>query len=149
MQDHNIERPAEADQDELVALWEASVRATHHFLKEEDIVFFKPLIRNEYLSAVHLYVLKNDGAFSGFIGIKDYSIEMLFIHPSQRGTGIGKALTQFAISQLKCTKVDVNEQNQQAIGFYQHMGFKTTGRSDKDGLGKPYPLLHMQLESVV
>jgi putative acetyltransferase len=33
-----------AEYADVVGLWEASVRATHDFLKEEDILFFKPLI---------------------------------------------------------------------------------------------------------
>lgn len=35
------------DYDELIQLWEASVRSTHHFLTEDDIQYYKPLIRNE------------------------------------------------------------------------------------------------------
>lgn len=45
----------------------------------------------------------------------------------------------------RITKVDVNEQNPQAIGFYEKMGFKPIGRSEKDGSGKPYPIIHMSL----
>jgi hypothetical protein len=33
----------------------------------------------------------------------------------------------------------------QALDFYQHIGFSVTGRSPVDGQGKPYPLLHMVL----
>ncbi|MGY0625916.1 MAG: GNAT family N-acetyltransferase, partial [Paraglaciecola chathamensis] len=43
------------------------------------------------------------------------------------------------------TKVDVNEQNPKALGFYQRIGFKVVGRSELDGQGKPYPLLHLAL----
>ncbi len=43
------------------------------------------------------------------------------------------------------TKVDVNEQNPQAVGFYEHMGFRLVSKSELDGEGKPYPILHMQL----
>jgi len=39
--------------------------------------------------------------------------------------------------------VDVNEQNDQAVGFYRKMGFTETGRSPTDDDGRPYPLLHM------
>jgi putative acetyltransferase len=39
----------------------------------------------------------------------------------------------------------VNEQNPQAVGFYEHIGFLITGRSTLDGQGKPFPLLHMKL----
>ena len=43
-------------------------------------------------------------------------------------------------------KVDVNEQNPQALGFYQHYGFEVIDRSPLDGSGKPYPILHMALK---
>jgi putative acetyltransferase len=141
-----IEIPAVSDFVELVSVWEASVRATHDFLKEEDILFFKPLILNEYLKAVNLYCVKNDsGAIAGFMGLGEDSIEMLFIQPSFRGSGIGKALLLFAVNDQKITKVDVNEQNDQAAGFYIKMGFAVKSRSDIDAMGKPYPILHMEL----
>ena len=40
--------------------------------------------------------------------------------------------------------VTVNEQNPQAIGFYEHMGFKVNKRTDLDEQGRPYPLLYMK-----
>ena len=131
---------------QVVDLWEASVRATHYFLKEEDILFFKPLILNEYLKAVELRCVRDkDHNILGFLGVADRKIEMLFIHPDARGKGIGKLLVQYAINQLDVTKVDVNEQNTQAVGFYEHTGFRIISRSEVDGLGKPYPILCMEL----
>lgn len=41
---------------------------------------------------------------------------------------------------------DVNEQNEQAIGFYIYKGFSVAGRSELDGTGKPYPILHLKFE---
>lgn len=38
-----ILRPTPQDYDELLTVWEASVRSTHHFLAEKDIQFYKPL----------------------------------------------------------------------------------------------------------
>ncbi|KYG71610.1 putative acetyltransferase [Roseivirga ehrenbergii] len=131
----------------IVDVWEASVRATHHFLKVEDILYFKPLILNEYLKAVDLRCVRDsDKNIIGFLGVAEQNIEMLFIHPDARGKGIGKSLTEYAIKVLCCIKVDVNEDNEQAVGFYQNMGFKVIGRSELDGTGKPYPLLHMALK---
>lgn len=40
--------------------------------------------------------------------------------------------------------VDVDEQNTQAVGAYQRMGFAVSGRSSVDDAGRPYPLLHMR-----
>ena len=70
---------------------------------------------------------------------------MLFVAPEYRGQGIGKRLLRYAVDELNAERLDVNEQNPQALGFYLHEGFEVTGRSDTDGLGQPYPLLHMTL----
>jgi putative acetyltransferase len=132
---------------ELVIVWEASVRATHHFLQEEDIVYFKPLILNTYLDAVELRCIKLDKKkIVGFLGVTEQNLEMLFILPEYRGKRIGKILLDYSLNTLNVIKVDVNEQNEQAVGFYLHNGFETTGRSELDATGKPYPILHMELE---
>ncbi|MEO0339351.1 MAG: GNAT family N-acetyltransferase [Bacteroidota bacterium] len=144
---YQIEVVNKTDYPEIVDVWEASVRATHHFLKEEDILYFKPLILNTYLDAVELRCIKDEReAIIGFMGVAEYSLEMLFIHPQFRGKGIGKVLLGYAIRNFEVYKVDVNEQNPQAIGFYQHYGFEVIDRSPLDGSGKPYPILHMALK---
>ncbi|HEU0110876.1 MAG TPA: GNAT family N-acetyltransferase [Flavisolibacter sp.] len=143
-----IEKATAADYPEIVEVWEASVRETHHFLTEKDIQFFKPLILNEFLKAVDLHCIRNEKAsITGFLGVVADKLEMLFVHPSARGQGIGKHLLHFAMEQLHVKKVDVNEQNEQAVGFYKHMGFEVIGRSDFDGMGKPFPLLFMELKN--
>ncbi|MBB1283355.1 GNAT family N-acetyltransferase [Flavisolibacter sp. BT320] len=143
--DYNIEKASVADFDEITALWEASVRATHHFLSENDILFFRPLIRDQYLFAVDLYCSRDEkGSILGFLGTSAEKIEMLFIHPRSQGKGLGKALLQLAVSTLKIKAVDVNEQNTQAVGFYHQFGFTVTRRSETDNLGKPYPLLTLE-----
>ncbi len=131
---------------EVVDVWEASVRATHRFLKEEDMAYFKPLILNTYLDVVELRCYRDENyKIIGFVGVADGNIEMLFIHPAHRGRRIGKTLLNYALKNLNVTKVDVNEQNEQAVGFYKHCGFETIGRSELDASGKPYPILHMEL----
>ncbi len=142
----NIEKVAKADHLTLLEIWEGSVRATHHFLAEDDLQQLKPLILEQYFDAVDLRCAKNsNGEILGFCGVDDGNIEMLFIAPAVRGKGIGALLASNAIHEQGASKVDVNEQNAQALGFYQHLGFKVTGRSPVDGQGKAYPLLHMAL----
>lgn len=143
-----IEHVGKADYQELLDVWEASVRATHDFLQEADIAFLKPLIFEEYFNVVDLRCVRdNQGKIIGFCGVAESKLEMLFVAPESRGQGIGSALCAYAINDLHVTEVDVNEQNPQAIGFYEHIGFKIVGRSPLDGLGKPFPLLHMKLIS--
>ena len=142
----NIARPTEQDYDELIQLWEKSVRSTHHFLTEESIQFYKPLIRNHYLPAVELSIIRNShGKIAAFMGLSDELIEMLFVHPDEQGKGYGKRLIEYAIRQKQIDKVDVNEDNDQALRFYQHLGFEIIGRDETDSMGNPYPILHLQL----
>ncbi|OBP14885.1 GCN5 family acetyltransferase [Rheinheimera sp. SA_1] len=141
-----IEFVQKEDHLKLIEIWEASVRATHDFLAEADLQELKPLILEQYFDAVDLRCAKNvHGEIQGFCGVHDGNIEMLFIAPEARGKGIGAMLVTHAIEEQGALKVDVNEQNGQALGFYQHIGFKVTGRSPIDGQGKDYPLLHMAL----
>lgn len=147
MNSFNIDLVQKSEYETLVDLWEASVRATHHFLKEEDILYFRPLILNTYLDAVELRCARNNhGKIIGFLGVAEQNLEMLFIHPKNRGMGIGRKMLEYAIEELNVQKVDVNEQNEQALGFYLKQGFEVVGRSALDGSGKPYPILHMKLK---
>ena len=146
---HTIETVSQKDFHEIVEVWEASVRATHHFIPEEYIQQIKPLLLNEYLNVVGLHCIRNEAnQIIGFSGIADGKIEMLFVHPDWFGKGAGKSLVHYAVHSQYATQVDVNEQNGQALAFYQRMGFQVTGRSETDGLGKPYPLLHMRFGEI-
>lgn len=141
-----IESVNSDDYPELLDVWENSVRATHDFITEDDIAFFKPIIIEQAFPNVTLKCIKSEHkTILGFVGVHDSKIEMLFILDAARGKGVGKALLNYAIEQLAANKVDVNEQNLLAVGFYQHMGFKVASRSPLDDMGKPFPILHMEL----
>ncbi|RXK58917.1 GNAT family N-acetyltransferase [Lacibacter luteus] len=143
-------RPAtENDHATLINVWEASVRATHHFLPEAYLQEIKQILPHVFsLIPVHVYELSN-GDVCGFAGVDSGKIEMLFLHPDVRGKGIGREMIRFCMQELAADKVDVNEQNQQAVDFYKHIGFTVTGRSELDGAGKPFPLLHMQMATSI
>ncbi|HVL74724.1 MAG TPA: acetyltransferase [Noviherbaspirillum sp.] len=135
-----------ADFERLTVLWEASVRATHHFLTDDYLALLRDKVRNEYLAAVELRTCRNDaGDILGFIGVSGRKVEMLFVDPQRRGEGIGRRLMEYAVREMGATEVDVNEQNPAAAGFYRHLGFEPVGRSPLDGLGRPYPVLHLRL----
>lgn len=167
--------PTPAELDALTALWEASVRATHAFLAPEDIPFFRQMVRREALPTVDLYVIRKTGAgesgirdagtgeseaeesgagkfgtgnsdaFAAFAGVNGDMLEMLFVAPEARGRGLGRVLVEYVTGHCGVRRVDVNEQNPQAAGFYRRMGFRTTHRDAVDPSGKPYPILHMVL----
>ena len=144
-----IDNTSKADYFALIEIWEKSVRATHDFLPEENIKALKPLILEHYFDAVDLRVAKNDrDIIVGFIGVAESNVEMLFISPDSRNSGVGSLLLKNAIKQQSASKVDVNEQNLDAIGFYKHLGFRVFSRSPIDGQGNPFPLLHMELNKI-
>ncbi len=130
----------------LVDIWESVVKSTHSFLSENDIT----QIRQEvYQGLKSIEILcgyfDNIGILQGFVGIADSKIEMLFIDGKARGQGIGRLLLNYAIENSGAKFVDVNEQNEQGVGFYRHMGFHVISRSEYDGQGRLFPLLHLGL----
>lgn len=138
-----IRKIDEKDCPQLAEIWESAVSNTHDFLSAEDFSFYKERLP-EYFRFVELYGFEQDGALVGFLGVAGNGVEMLFVHNDFRGCGIGRKLLRFALDSLHADRLDVNEQNAQAVGFYEHMGFVAEGRSDLDSDGKPYPILHMR-----
>lgn len=141
-------RPARADDREpLLRLWERSVRATHHFLAERDIVALRPLVAEELASGtVQWWVLVSGaGALIGFLGFANDAIEALFVDPEYHGQGGGTLLVAHAQGLAAgALAVDVNEQNEAAVRFYEALGFAMVGRSPTDAGGRPFPVLHMR-----
>ncbi|CAI8778701.1 MULTISPECIES: GNAT family N-acetyltransferase [Pseudomonas] len=141
-----VQTPSLSDYPELARVWEASVRATHDFLPDSYICLLRELLLSQYLDAVMLICCKDARQrIRGFAGVACGRVEMLFIDPEARGQGLGSRLLRVAIDELHAEQLDVNEQNAQALGFYLHQGFEVVGRSETDGMGQPYPLLHMRL----
>ncbi|MFT4464961.1 MAG: acetyltransferase [Sodalis sp. (in: enterobacteria)] len=133
------------DNPPLVALWERSVRTTHHFLSEMEIDALRTLVARHYLPALDVWVADEaQHGPRGFIGLSDNHVEILFIEAAARGRGIGRRLLDYAVALRGDLTLDVNEHNPQALGFYQHYGFVQTGRSEVDAQGNSFPLLHMQ-----
>lgn len=130
----------------LLRLWEGTVRATHTFLSDHDISEIQPDVY-QALKTIDILLTYDDdkGSAQGFIGIANQKIEMLFIAEEVRGQGLGKALVTAAIEKYQVKFVDVNAQNAQAVGFYQHIGFQMFGRSECDEQGRPFPILHFVL----
>lgn len=131
--------------DTLTTLWEASVRATHHFLTEGDIQKLTPFVRVGLSDIETLVVAYDNQKPIAFMGIGAGKIEMLFVSLNYFGKGIGRELAELGISQYGVQCVDVNEQNSQAVGFYRHIGFEVFERTELDEQGNPFPILKMKL----
>ncbi len=130
---------------QLTAIWEDSVRATHLFLSEAEIQTIKAYVPQALTGVSHLLVAERaQGQPVAFMGIEGPRLEMLFLSPAERGAGLGRQLLEYGIRHYHLQELTVNEQNPQAVGFYQHMGFETYRRTNCDEQGGPYPLLYMK-----
>lgn len=148
MEQYSVIPYQEQHHDRLVDIWLRAVRETHFFLTEEDILFYHDLVRGGVLNEVEIWVTLNESEEPvGFIGMSGKHIEMLFIDPAFHKKGLGSRLIRH-VESLKGARltVDVNEQNPGACAFYQKYGFVQIGRSELDGSGRPFPLLHMELQ---
>lgn len=132
---------------QLLEVWENSVRATHLFLSNEEIENIKKYIPQAISDISHLIIAKNDNNTPiAFMGIENQKLEMLFIRNNERGKGLGKKLLNYGIENYNINELVVNEQNPNAKGFYEHIGFKVYKRSEFDEQGNSYPILYMRLE---
>lgn len=123
---------------ELLTVWEASVRATHLFLSDAEILQIKEYVPQALQGIAHLIVAEDDaGAAVGFMGIEDGRLEMLFLSPAARGQGLGPPPAGIRHHPYGVRELTVNEQNPQAVGFYKHMGFATYRRTETDEQGRP------------
>ena len=144
--DIRIRRSRHDEGDKLIAVWRRSVDATHDFLSADYRAELEELV-SAFLPEAPLWVAvdKQDEPV-GFMLLTGEHMDALFIAPDMRGCGVGKLLIEHARSLAPELTTNVNEQNEQAVGFYKKMGFTVTGRTEVDDLGRPYPLLNLRYQ---
>nr|WP_294851703.1 acetyltransferase [uncultured Sphingomonas sp.] len=131
----------------IIEIWRGAVDATHDFLSPEDRQAIDEMVC-EFLPQAPLWLAVDDNDHPlAFMLIDDGHMEALFVDPELRGTGIGADLVRHGLTLHPKMTTDVNEQNDQAVRFYQRMGFSQKGRSPIDGQGRPYPLLHLEYQT--
>ncbi|MBZ9583871.1 acetyltransferase [Klebsiella quasivariicola] len=139
----SIRRSRPDEGNKLIAIWCRSVDATHDFLSKAYRKELEEMVR-AFLPEAPLWVAVNtEDQPIAFMLLTGEHMDALFVDPDVRGCGVGKLLIEHALSLTPKLTTNVNEQNEQAVGFYQKMGFTVTGRSETDDLGKPYPLLNL------
>lgn len=131
----------------VVEIWRNAVDATHGFLSPEDRQAIDEMVCG-FLPQVPLWLAVDANDYpQAFMLIDNGHMQALFVDSACRGTGIGAALVRHGLSLHPNMTTDVNEQNGQAVGFYEKIGFKRTGCSPLDDQGRPYPLIHLEYRS--
>lgn len=132
-----------SDGPRVMQIWRGAVDATHDFLELKDRDSIERELSRFLPTAPLWLAIDAAGETIGFMLLDGSHMEALFIDPAHRGQGVGRALVKHACSLHPAISTDVNEQNMQAAGFYLHLGFTPTGRSELDSQGRPYPLIHL------
>ena len=145
-----IRRATEDDFAAMTDVWHSAVKATHGFLGESEIEGYRGRLATEFFPATEeIWVATDDdGAITGFIGMDDDEVGMLFVDAGHHGQGIGTALIDLVAEGRPTLEVEVNEQASQALGFYEGVGFERVSRSPVDSDGNPFPLLRMRRPGV-
>ena len=87
----HIEDRADSLIEELLRVWESSVRATHLFLSEQAIENIKRYVPQALREIPNLLVAENEAGMPvAFAGVNGRKLEMLFVAAEERGRGIGK-----------------------------------------------------------
>lgn len=130
-----------------VEIWRAAVDATHHFLTPESRAEIDLAVQ-DFLPGTDMTLAVDEADRPiGFMIAGEGRMDALFVDPACHGRGVGRALVAHALAESPVLTTDVNEQNPAALAFYEHVGFVRTGRSETDDQGRPYPLIHLRLQS--
>lgn len=129
----------------LSDIWlQASILA-HAFIGEERLLEQQGLIETEYLPNAETWVACREGQPVGFISLIDSFIGGLFVAPDQQGHGIGRALITHALSLKGTLMLEVYTGNEQAMRFYEALGFREQSRRATDDSGLPFENAQMLL----
>ncbi|MEM8553097.1 MAG: acetyltransferase [Pseudomonadota bacterium] len=130
----------------ILSIWRRAVDATHHFLKPEDLGCIAQEVEQSLPHIPMTLAVDPANGLVGFMILEDGHMDALFVDPDHHGSGIGTALVHYALAQYPRLETDVNEQNAQALRFYEKLGFQREGRSETDDQGRPYPLIHLKFQ---
>ncbi|WP_051666538.1 GNAT family N-acetyltransferase [Pedobacter sp. R20-19] len=144
---NGIRKVKQMEHQQVLKLWEDSVRASHDFITETDIDDYRIMISNS-LHNMQIFCMEKADRMQGFIALTNYKIQLLFVHPEFYRQGIGKSLIDFAIKNHQVWMVDVNAQNERAVSFYLSLGFEVYQKFPTDGAGKSYPVWSLRLNKI-
>mgnify|MGYP006924306919 CR=1 FL=1 len=79
--------------EQLLEVWEKSVRATHLFLSDNEVKSIKEYVPQALINIAHLVISKNSsGVPIAFMGIEDETLEMFLLH-QKKGAKVWESIS--------------------------------------------------------
>ena len=113
----------------LEAAWDLKerIRRTEGVLKQRRGFFARAYRR----STVHCYIEPDAGDLVGYAAVRsDGYVLFLAVDPAYRGEGFGERLVAHAADDHARVSCHARTTNENALGFYRHLGFEVIRRID-------------------
>lgn len=136
-----IDRITREEIDSILEIWYESAKNTYDHLLEEDFQDLMPMVEVGVRDSDNIIVIEKEEEIKGFLLLDEEIIDMLFIKADSRHKGYGRKLVEFVIDKYDIRYASVNEENEEAIKFYQDIGFVHEEKGEQDHLGRVYPML--------
>jgi len=111
----------------------------------EDIRFLRGLIQDHEVSVLRNWFRRA----MGFMAVKNNIIHSLYLAPSARRKGFGRAMLEHAKATTNCLELWAFQANDAAIRFYIREGFQEVERTDGAGNDEKLPDIRMMWERSV
>jgi putative acetyltransferase len=137
----SLRRYRPRDEDASVALWLRTWQKAYPELDfAERVDWWRERWRNELLLAAEVVIAEADGTMIGFVTVdpRTLYLDQIVVAPEHWRSAVGSALVAEAkrISPAGLD-LDVNTDNDRAIGFYRKHGFTISGVGKNTISGKP------------
>lgn len=127
-----IRKGEQKDISEIMEVWLATNLEAHGFIQAEYWKGNYEMVES-VMHEAELYVYEREGNICGFAGFMGDYLAGIFVGNMYQGTGIGKALLDYAKKQKTEIFLHVYEKNKGAVRFYLREGFvKKKEQIEKD-----------------
>lgn len=134
-----------SDLKKLSRIWLDASLLAHPFIGEQRLLEQRTLIEDQYFPNSETWVACVHEEPSGFISLLDTFIGGIFVSPTQQGLGIGRQLISHALNLKGELELEVYTDNQQAVNFYNGLGFQELSRRARDDDGYAFKNARLRL----
>lgn len=128
-----IRKATKNDLNIIMDIWLSANVSAHNFISEEYWNNHFEEVRTA-ISSSEVYVFE-DSVIKGFVGVKGNYIAGIFIKEEFQAKGIGGKLISFLKTFKPELILNVYEQNENAVGFYEKHGFQISQKNVEEETG--------------